>query len=361
MTTLRLSPVFIALSLTSTFALAAPVGTVLFARGDVQIIDVKGKPRPAVRGAELQDGERIVAPPGAASQIKMIDGSLFGVRPDTEFKVELPAQASEKAKQTISLIRGGLRVINADMRDGKKREPITLQTGASVVQLVNGDMESFFVRPDSKTRGSTETGSYTRLITGTGSVRSGSFVAPLAIQTIAFVPKTDVAPVTTTTVAPTMFITPTFTTSLSTLSTTTSTSTATTTISPTLATSTISPTLTTSTISPTLTTSTISPTLSTSTTSLTTTFSPTTSTLTSPTLLTSTSLISPTTSTYIAPTTTLNTSTLSTTTLTTSPTLALTSPTITTTTYKPPPTITYVPPPPTTVTCKTCSTLIIKR
>lgn len=337
----RPSSLTVVLGLLSSVAAASQVGTVLFSRGDVVIVDSSGASRPATRGAIVQDGERLVAPQGAVSQIKLNDGSLIGVRPGTEFRFELPARASDQARHVVSLVQGGLRVINLDQADGKAHRPVLLQTRAGDVTLPGGDVESFFVPPNPRAGERDDGGSYTRLISGAGTVRSGNVEMPLTVRTVAFVPKPEVAPKPTTSFSSTMFVTPVFTTALvvATAPTTTTTS------SPTLATAPLSPTTTLS-----------GTTLST--TSLTTTLSPTTSTLTSPTLLTSTSLSS---TTPLAPTTApLSTTNLSLSTI--SPTRT-TSPTTTTVTYTPPPTITYVPPPPTLIapTIKTttikCTTL----
>jgi hypothetical protein len=341
-----LHTVAIAIGMLSSFAWASTSGTVLFSRGDVRIVDGAGKSRPATRGTPVKGGERIVAPPGTVSQIRLIDGSLIGVRPDTEFRIELPPRAADQAQHIVSLLRGGVRVINLDTTDGQARLPVMLKTASGNVSLFAGDVESFYLPPGGKSAHSGESGSYTRLISGAGSVRNTAAEVPLTVRTVAYLPTTSIAPAVTTSFASTMFMTPVFTTALST-STVTGTK---------------------ATTSGSLATSLASTSLSTST-SLTTSLSPMTSTLTSPTLLTSTSLstsnlLSPTT-TLSSPATTLSSTSLSTATFSSTATLsptAILSPTIQTTltpiTYVPK-TITYVPPPPVYV-APTVTTTTIK-
>ena len=77
--------------------LASPAGTVLFSSGELQIIDPSGVSRVGKAGDLLQPGERVVAPEGGICQVKMWDGSLIGLRPDSEIKFDLPVQASDRA------------------------------------------------------------------------------------------------------------------------------------------------------------------------------------------------------------------------------------------------------------------------
>lgn len=343
-----------ALAMLAAPVFAAPAGTLLFTKGDLQIINAAGVSRVGKAGDVLQPGERLVTPEGAVCQIRLWDGSLIGVRPDTELKVELPDQASARAKSVIQMVKGGLRVINVDLRDGKVHVPITLQSPTGIVDLTNADAESRVVSAETlKKAGVKDPGLYTRVQIGKGTIRTGAVEVPIAIRTVAFTPTIDVAPTLVSSPSTGLFASPTLATSTLTTATldpklTTSLSTAK--LDPKLSTSTLSPTTSTL-LSPTLASSTLTaPTLSTATLS---------STLTSPTL-TTTSLRSPT----LSPTTltapTLSTATIVPTTYT-APTLTttmissttLSSPTLTKTTTTSGTTTTF--------TSKTGSTLTLRQ
>ncbi|HEY5764063.1 MAG TPA: hypothetical protein VIS73_12720 [Rhodocyclaceae bacterium] len=348
-------PLAVALAAMPLATHASPAGTLLFAKGGTQIVDPSGVSRIGKAGDLLQPGERVVTPDGAVCQIKLWDGTLVGVRPDTELKVELPEQASARAKSVIQVLKGGLRVINLDLRDGRTRLPVTLQSPTGVVDLTNADAESRVVSPETlKKSGVKDPGLYTRVQIGKGTIRTGTGEVPIAIRTVAFTPMIDVAPTLVTASGSLFTSTQLSSTTLSTTTLTTATvdpklttSLSTTTLDPKLTTS-----LSTTTLDPKLTTSlsttTLEPILSTST--LSTTFtSPTlaTSTYTAPT--TTTTLSSPTLSTtYIAPTT--YTAPTTTTTMVSSTTLS--SPTLTTTTTTSGTTTTF--------TSKTGSTLTLR-
>jgi hypothetical protein len=337
-----------ALAALATPALGAPAGTLLFAKGDLQIINAAGISRIGKAGDVLQPGERVVTPDGAVCQIRLWDGSLIGVRPDTELKVELPDQASARAKSVIQVVKGELRVINLDLRDGRARVPITLQSPTGVVDLTNADAESRVVSPETaKKAGVKDPGLYTRVQIGKGTIRTGAVEIPIAIRTVAFTPTIDVAPTTVSSSGTSLFTSTSLTTTK--LATTTLT---TATLDPKLTTSlsttTLDPKLTTS-----LSTSTLEPKLTTSTLS-TATLSPTTSTLTSPTL--TTSLTSPTLTTSLSsPTlaTTFTSPTLATTSYTAPTTTTLTSSTLSSPTLS----TTYIAP--TTYTAPTTTTTMI--
>ena len=310
------TPLIAMLAAFAATAWAAPAGTLLFARGDLQIIDAAGSARVGKAGDLLQPGERVVTRDGAVCQIKLWDGSLVGVRPDTELKFELPEQASARAKHVIAIVKGGLRVVNVDLRDGRARVPVQLMSPTGRVDLTNADAESRVVSPEALQKaGVKDAGLYTRLQAGTGIVRTGTVEVPIALRTVTFTPRLDVAPTVIAAAGTVLFPSPTQTTFTTSLATTTS----------------LEPKLTT-----TLSTATLDP-------KITTALSPTTSTLTSPRL--TTSLTSPTLATT-APTTSLSSPTLTTT--FTSPTLATPiAPTAGTTkpvlaTIQP---VTYVPPP----------------
>lgn len=192
----------------SSTAFSAPAATLLFSQPGTQILDENGLPRPAKRGDVLQTGERLVTPPGAISQLRLPDGSLLGMRPDSELKIDLPPQASDQAQRTVSLRRGTVRVVGAELMDAKKPSHFTLQTGLATLKLQGADLESALVPPESGQKpGSTAAGSYNRLLVGTGSIGNGTLVEPLAPRQVSFVGAVNVAPLMVTAVSPTLFTT----------------------------------------------------------------------------------------------------------------------------------------------------------
>jgi hypothetical protein len=189
-------------------AWAATGATVLFSQKGAQIFDERGMPRRAIQGDVLETGERLVTPPGAITQIKLPDGSIIGLRPGTEVKIEIPPGAQDRNQRVVFLSQGAARVIGAELMDRNKRSAFTLNTGSATVRLQGADMESAVVKPDAaKTPGATDPGSYNRLLIGTGSIGTGiAAEQALTPRQVSFVGTGERAtPVVVGSVSPTLF------------------------------------------------------------------------------------------------------------------------------------------------------------
>ncbi len=194
---------------------AETAGTVLFAQPGTQIVAESGVARAAVKGDVLQTGERLVTPAGSISQVVLPDGSLIGMRPESELKITPALAGSGSKAPVVGLISGTARVIGAELMDNKKISNFTLQSGAATVSLKGADLESAVVKPDAKPTGPTGApgapggsaapGSYQRLLVGTASVANGNQVAALAPQQVSFVGGANAGPVTLATPAQNVF------------------------------------------------------------------------------------------------------------------------------------------------------------
>ncbi|MBV8665473.1 MAG: FecR domain-containing protein [Burkholderiaceae bacterium] len=131
------------LLLWSNVAMAAVAGYVQFAAGDVRIVDLAGKERAAQKGQPINEGETVLTAGGASAQLRMVDGGILALRPDTQLKVDLytfsgAADGSENA--LLSLVRGGLRAITGLIGKTNK-EKLKLQTPTAVIGIRGTDHE----------------------------------------------------------------------------------------------------------------------------------------------------------------------------------------------------------------------------
>ena len=190
-------------------AVADTAGTVLFAQPGTQIVGESGAVRAAVKGDVLQTGERLVTPPGAISQLVLPDGSLIGMRPESELRITPAPAGSESRAPVVGLISGAARLIGAELMDNKRISNFTLQSGAATVSAKGADLESAVVRPEGKpVSGSgiaAAPGSYQRLLVGVANVANGNQVAALAPQQVSFVGGANAAPVALATPAHNLF------------------------------------------------------------------------------------------------------------------------------------------------------------
>lgn len=176
---------------------AAPAGTVLFTQPGTQIVGTNGTARAATKGDMLQTGERLLTPPGAISQVLLPDGSLIGMRPESELKLEAAPGGSDGRAPVVNLVNGTARIIGAELMDNKKGSNFTLQSGQAMIKLKGADLESAVVKADGKSAvGDTSPGSYQRLLVGSGTVASGSQVAALTPRQVSFTGSANAAPVT---------------------------------------------------------------------------------------------------------------------------------------------------------------------
>lgn len=289
---------------------AQSAATILFMQEGTVIVNAAGASRAAQQGEAVLPGERVLSPSGGIAQLRLPDGSLIGMRPGSELKLETPPPGSTIA-HVASLLQGSVHAISSELMDAKKPSTLTLKAGLTTLNLQGADLETRMVpKEERNAQGTLAAGSYTRVVTGIARIGSGPTMQTLPPKQVSFVGIVNPTPVLLASASSTLLVTPLPTTSSTTLSTapktldgstlnTTTTLSSTTLLAPTTTTSTLTAPLTTTTstttlLSPTTSTTLLSPTSSLSTTTLqTTTTQPITTT-------TSTTLIS-TQPTYIQP------------------------------------------------------------
>jgi hypothetical protein len=168
-------------------AAAAPAGTLLFTQPGTQIVSATGTARAATKGEVLQTGERLLTPAGAISQVLLPDGSLIGMRSESELKIDAAPASSDSKAPVVNLVNGTARVIGAELMDNKKMSNFSLQSGSASVKLKGADLESAVVKADARsTGGEAAPGSYQRLLVGAGTVANGSQVTALAPREVSY-------------------------------------------------------------------------------------------------------------------------------------------------------------------------------
>ena len=105
----------------------APAGQILFVSGAVKIVDAKGIERDAKKGDRIGPDEHVVTGAGAIGQIKMPDGGLIGVRPDSDLRFDQPKAGDASGERVVFLSKGAVRIVNVE--GGRDRPlPMLLQT-----------------------------------------------------------------------------------------------------------------------------------------------------------------------------------------------------------------------------------------
>ncbi|HEY5898460.1 MAG TPA: FecR family protein, partial [Burkholderiales bacterium] len=127
--------------------LIAAVGTVQFSAGDVQLRGPDGRERRAEKGAVVNEGDTVVSRPGASAQLKMIDGGIIAVRPDTELKIDqyrYDGREDGSENAAMRLVRGGFRTITGLIGRTRKSN-YKVYTPTATIGIRGTDHEPHFV------------------------------------------------------------------------------------------------------------------------------------------------------------------------------------------------------------------------
>ncbi len=113
----------VALCGTSSAVLAA-AGKLVYAFGDVRVVDISGVTRSAHRGTEIGSGETVTTGQGRA-QIRFTDGGFAALQPNTEYRLDeyrFEGKADSAARNFLSLVRGTVRLVTGAI--GKQNQGV---------------------------------------------------------------------------------------------------------------------------------------------------------------------------------------------------------------------------------------------
>jgi hypothetical protein len=120
-----LALVSICLPLQSQAQSAEPIGTVIFASGDVQARGADGSVRALARRAPVFEQDTIIVGASGVAHLRMVDSATISLRPDTEFTFddyEFDGDAATPDSAVMELLRGGFRTISGSIGDGDQDE-----------------------------------------------------------------------------------------------------------------------------------------------------------------------------------------------------------------------------------------------
>lgn len=128
---------------------AAVAGRFQFVLGDVRIVGLNGQERPAQKGQEILEGETLRTGANASAQVKMIDGGLIAMRPESQIKLEAyDARGIEQGKEkaVISLAKGGFRTVTGLIGKSNK-ESYSVTTPTATIGIRGTDHTPVVVAP----------------------------------------------------------------------------------------------------------------------------------------------------------------------------------------------------------------------
>jgi hypothetical protein len=147
---------------------AAIAGRVQFVQGKVQLTTSAGVTHAIKKGEAVNEGDTLLSAPSASAQIRMEDGGMVAMRPDTRLKIDrfsFDGQEDGTERSFFSLFKGGFRAITGKI--GKKNKVnYRITTPATTIGIRGTDHEAMVVTPDSAMAATTAAGTYDKVNLG---------------------------------------------------------------------------------------------------------------------------------------------------------------------------------------------------
>lgn len=149
-------------------AYAGIAGHAQFVNGTVQITNSAGQTRSLQKGDAVHESDTLTTAKDGSTQIKMRDGGLIAVRPDSKLKFDsfiFSGEIDGSEKSFFSLLKGGFRAITG-LIGHKNKENYRITTASSTIGVRGTDHETFVVLPGSDLAATVPVGTYNKVNTG---------------------------------------------------------------------------------------------------------------------------------------------------------------------------------------------------
>jgi hypothetical protein len=147
---------------------AAIAGQVQYVHGKVQLTTATGVTHEIKKGEAVNEGDTLLSSPSAYAQIRMEDGGMVAMRPDTRLKIDrftFDGHQDGTERSFFSLFKGGFRAITGQI--GKKNKAnYRITTPATTIGIRGTDHETFVVTPGSSMAATTPAGTYNKVNLG---------------------------------------------------------------------------------------------------------------------------------------------------------------------------------------------------
>ena len=177
-------------------AYAAVAGRVQYVHGKVQLTTATGVTHAVKKGDAVNEGDTLVTAQTASAQIRMVDGGMVAMRPDTKLKIDrfnFDGQEDGTERSFFSVFKGGFRAITGTI--GKKNKVnYRITTPATTIGIRGTDHETFVVTPDSPLAAGSPVGTYNKVNLGETSMTTGKGTIYVLPNQMGFVSAADQMP-----------------------------------------------------------------------------------------------------------------------------------------------------------------------
>ncbi len=174
---------------------AAEAGRFQFVIGEIKVVSASGAERIPVKGEAFNSGETIVTGASGTAQIRMSDGGLVAVRPDTQMKLDqyvFNGREDGAERTLVSLIKGGFRAITG-LIGNRNKENYKILTPSATIGIRGTDHEAVVIPPN--TTGGYQAGTYDRVYRGATIIETDKGKLIVNPNQVGFTPGKGAAPV----------------------------------------------------------------------------------------------------------------------------------------------------------------------
>ena len=175
----------------------AAAGLVQLVSGEVQQISAAGQKHAIQKGDTLNEGDTLSSGLKATAKIKMNDGGLITLRPDTQFKIDsykFNGKQDGSEQSFFSLIKGGFRSITGLIGKEHKKS-YRIATPTAILGIRGTDHEILFVAPGSDLAKLSAVGTYDKVNSGATTLTNDKGTVAILPKQMGYVAAPDQKPV----------------------------------------------------------------------------------------------------------------------------------------------------------------------
>jgi len=173
---------------------AAEAGKFQFVIGDIKVVSAAGAERTPVKGEAFNSGETIITGASGSAQIRMTDGGLVAVRPDTQMKLDqyvFNGREDGSERKLVSLIKGGFRAITG-LIGNRNKQNYKILTPSATIGIRGTDHEAVVIPPNAT---GFQAGTYDRVYRGATIIETDKGKLIVNPNQVGFTPGKGVVPV----------------------------------------------------------------------------------------------------------------------------------------------------------------------
>jgi hypothetical protein len=171
-------------------------GQVESAIGEIQATSISGQPRALHQGDSINEGDTLRTGPKDKAKLKMGDGGMITMRPDTEFKIDnyqFNGQQDGTEKSYFSLVKGGFRSVTGVIGKLHKAN-YHIKTATAVLGIRGTDHEVYLVIAGSEAAKSSPIGTYDTVYSGSTTLTNNMGTVVIEQKQMGYVAAIDQKP-----------------------------------------------------------------------------------------------------------------------------------------------------------------------